>query len=322
VTSAERDAALAHLTTEATFEQIAQHPAFTGFGRFMVPWEAGPNVQLTRSIPIGTLVPLIGPWDPSTILGGLNFLIDQVAAGNPLWHPLYRPDERRADATKDSAGLFWIPGRALAPLALVAAGGGFTSVASMQEAFPHARALNAHGYNVAILKYRVSADGADDVNMRLPRALEDVAAALFLLQQRGEEWMVSLTGYSMWGSSAGGRLACHWGSPASTGAAARGFTPPAALITAYPGPAAELPGPLAPLFTVMAMDDELIPVDEVDDFIARLEREGTPVDYRRVPTGRHGFGLGIGTSAAGWLDDAVSFWERHRGPGPQPGSAR
>ena len=25
----------------------------------------------------------------------------------------------------------------------------------------------------------------------------------------------------------------------------------------------------------------------------------------------HGFGLGIGTSAEGWLEDAVRFWDKH-----------
>ena len=30
-----------------------------------------------------------------------------------------------------------------------------------------------------------------------------------------------------------------------------------------------------------------------------------------VQTVRHGFGLGIGTSAEGWINDAVKFWEKH-----------
>lgn len=30
------------------------------------------------------------------------------------------------------------------------------------------------------------------------------------------------------------------------------------------------------------------------------------------PNLRHGFGLGVGTSAEGWIDGAVEFWEKHR----------
>lgn len=32
------------------------------------------------------------------------------------------------------------------------------------------------------------------------------------------------------------------------------------------------------------------------------------------PNLRHGFGLGVGTSAEGWIDGAVEFWEKHRSP--------
>jgi|GEM_PF-3321972 hypothetical protein len=32
------------------------------------------------------------------------------------------------------------------------------------------------------------------------------------------------------------------------------------------------------------------------------------------PNLRHGFGLGVGTSAEGWIDGAVEFWEKHMLP--------
>ncbi|MBP5504266.1 MAG: hypothetical protein J6Y24_15940 [Bacteroidales bacterium] len=34
---------------------------------------------------------------------------------------------------------------------------------------------------------------------------------------------------------------------------------------------------------------------------------GSTLDYKGLP---HGFGLGTGTVAEGWIDDAVKFWER------------
>jgi hypothetical protein len=40
------------------------------------------------------------------------------------------------------------------------------------------------------------------------------------------------------------------------------------------------------------------------------------VAYRKVPGLGHGFGLGTGTAAQGWIDDAVRFWEAaNRAPG-------
>jgi hypothetical protein len=37
------------------------------------------------------------------------------------------------------------------------------------------------------------------------------------------------------------------------------------------------------------------------------------VEYRRFQSAGHGFGLGTGTDAEGWLDSAVRFWKRHMG---------
>jgi acetyl esterase/lipase len=40
-----------------------------------------------------------------------------------------------------------------------------------------------------------------------------------------------------------------------------------------------------------------------------LRRAGTPVEYRECLRLGHGFGLGTGTSAEGWVFDAIRFWE-------------
>ena len=43
-----------------------------------------------------------------------------------------------------------------------------------------------------------------------------------------------------------------------------------------------------------------------------LETLGTDTEFHLYPGLRHGFGLGVGTKAEGWLDDGVRFWERNR----------
>ena len=50
--------------------------------------------------------------------------------------------------------------------------------------------------------------------------------------------------------------------------------------------------------------------------LAALRKAGTDVEYHRYPGVGHGFGLGLGTSAEGWVADAVQFWARHMS---QPG---
>ena len=37
---------------------------------------------------------------------------------------------------------------------------------------------------------------------------------------------------------------------------------------------------------------------------------GTDVEYRKYRGVGHGFGLGVGTSAEGWIADAVRFWTK------------
>lgn len=39
------------------------------------------------------------------------------------------------------------------------------------------------------------------------------------------------------------------------------------------------------------------------------DRYGTPTEFHHYPGLPHGFGLGTGTIAEGWLDQAVDFWE-------------
>ena len=40
-----------------------------------------------------------------------------------------------------------------------------------------------------------------------------------------------------------------------------------------------------------------------------LSKLGTPTEFHVYPGLGHGFGLGTGTVAEGWLNDAAAFWE-------------
>jgi hypothetical protein len=44
--------------------------------------------------------------------------------------------------------------------------------------------------------------------------------------------------------------------------------------------------------------------------VAGLRHTGTDVEYRKYAGVGHGFGLGIGTSAEGWIADAIRFWAK------------
>ena len=42
-----------------------------------------------------------------------------------------------------------------------------------------------------------------------------------------------------------------------------------------------------------------------------LRKAGVEVEYRRFKNAGHGFGLGVGTDAEGWIEHAIEFWEHH-----------
>jgi acetyl esterase/lipase len=44
--------------------------------------------------------------------------------------------------------------------------------------------------------------------------------------------------------------------------------------------------------------------------VAALRRVGTEVEYHKYRGVGHGFGLGVGTSAEGWIADALRFWTK------------
>jgi acetyl esterase/lipase len=63
-----------------------------------------------------------------------------------------------------------------------------------------------------------------------------------------------------------------------------------------------------PTFVVVGEDDGIAPPATMERRVAALRRAGTEVAYHQYPDVGHGFGIGTGTSAEGWMTDAVRFW--------------
>ena len=62
---------------------------------------------------------------------------------------------------------------------------------------------------------------------------------------------------------------------------------------------------------VQGEDDGIVNVSTVDRRVDAMRNAGIDVEYHKYRNVGHGFGLGIGTSAEGWIDYAVEFWERY-----------
>ena len=290
-----------HLAADGRLADILDNPAFAGFAERILPWSGR---RYDAAMPLGqmaSLLPYHSAVDTGTVVAALNRMIDDASAGQTVFYDIYSEAERRADPAKAATGLFFYRGRPGAPFAVIAPGGGFSYVGSVHEGFPYAEAISDLGLNAFVLTYRVGQGGQV--------ATEDLAAAITWIFRNAEELGVGTDGYSLWGSSAGARMAAYIGShgPAAFGGAA--LPKPAAVVMAYTSHS-DLAETEPPTFVVVGERDGIAPPAIMERRIAALRRIGTPVEYHRFPNVGHGFGAGTDTSAEGWIAEAVRFWRQ------------
>jgi predicted esterase len=65
-----------------------------------------------------------------------------------------------------------------------------------------------------------------------------------------------------------------------------------------------------PTFVAVGDEEGIAPAATTGRRVAALRSLGTDVEYRKFKDVGHGFGLGTGTTADGWIEDAVRFWTR------------
>ena len=54
-----------------------------------------------------------------------------------------------------------------------------------------------------------------------------------------------------------------------------------------------------------------VPWTNVKERAERMKKEGVVVEDYYIDNLEHGFGVGKGTPAEGWIDKAVKFWEKN-----------
>jgi acetyl esterase/lipase len=291
-----------HLQVGDRIGDALDHPAFAGFSRLLLPWD---DRRYDRQMPIrniGSLLPYHTHVDPAVVVSSLNRMIDDASAGKKIFYEIYTDAEKRADSSRQNAGLFFFRGKSGAPFAIVAPGGGFAYVGSVHEGFPYAVEISNRGYNAFVLRYRASRGGA--------AAIQDLAAALSYIFRNAEGLGVTTAGYSLWGSSAGARMAASIGSHGTARFGGPDLPKPSCVVLLYTGHS-DVGSAEPPTFVAVGDEDGIAPAATMERRVAALRRLGTDVDYRKYKGIGHGFGLGTGTVAEGWIEDAVRFWTRH-----------
>lgn len=127
----------------------------------------------------------------------VNALKKQAQERHQIFYRFYSEEEIKRDPTKANTGLFFFKGRPGEKFAIENAGGGFVYEAAMHDSFPHALTLSKKGYNGFALIYRVD----DPIN--------DLARAIFFIEQHAKELEVDPSNYSLWDGSAGARMAAY-----------------------------------------------------------------------------------------------------------------
>jgi acetyl esterase/lipase len=266
-----------------------------------LPWDGRRYDETMRLSGIGSLLPYHSHVDPETVVGALNRMIDDVNNGHAVFYPFYSEEQKQEQPARENTGLFFFRGKPSAPFAVISPGGGFSYVGSVHEGFPYATEISARGYNAFVLRYRTGYGGAV--------ATEDLAAAISYIFRNAKALGVGTRDYSLWGSSAGARMAAAIG---SDGVAAHGsdmLPKPSVVVMAYTAHS-DYSSAEPPTFVVVGEQDGIAPPSSMERRIAALRSAGIEVEYHKYRNLGHGFGPGTGTSAEGWIADAVRFWEK------------
>lgn len=287
-------------TADTPVEAVLQDEVFGDYGRLLFPVDTGywsgdtlGELQLTWYNNI----------DPEETVEIVNTLWQRAEAGETVFYDIYTEAENAQDPDKADTGLFFFKGEAGAPFAVCNAGGGFAYVGAMQDSFPHALELSKRGYNAFALIYRPGAQ----------TACEDLARAIAWIFAHAGELEVDTEGYSLWGGSAGARMAAWLGSYGPGAFGEEDLPRPAAVVLQYTGHAEYTPED-PPTFACVGESDWIANWRTMERRLQALQDLGIPTEFHHYPGLPHGFGLGTGTVAEGWLDEAVAFWEAQRAP--------
>lgn len=281
-------------------QEVVEHPGLAGFGNHILP---RPGLTFDRDIPlrrIGELLPYHSNVHPEEMVQALDRLARDVGAGEQVFFPIYDDAEIAADPAKADTGIFYLRGKPQAPFAIIAPGGGFSYVGTVHEGLPYATGISASGFNAFVVRYRVG--------LGQQAATADLARAISFIFDHADELQVSVSGYSVWGSSAGARMAALIGTHGVAAFGGDNLPGPSTVVMAYTSHA-DVGQSEPPTYVIVGERDGIAPPSSMVRRVDRLLQLGTPVAFRVVPGIGHGFGTGLGTQAEGWISDAIEFWQ-------------
>lgn len=271
-------------TVNTKISDVISDAAFGEYGRLILPVNSGYYSG-------NTLGELRLTWyshiDPNKTVEIANYMKSHAET---IFYDIYSDEEKTDDPEKKNTGLFFFKGNA---------GGGFAYVGAMHDSFPHALELSKKGYNAFALIYRPGAQ----------TACEDLARAIAFIFDHADELEVNTDCYSLWGGSAGGRMTAYLSSYGTQRFGEASYPEPGAAIIQYTGHS-EYTKNDPPTFMCVGENDGIANWRTMESRANAMKAVGIDTEFHKYPGLEHGFGIGTGTIAEGWLDDAVAFWEK------------
>ena len=283
-------------TRSTKIEDVIHAPAFDGFGRLLFPTDdyyySGDTLEDLQLVYYSHI-------DPDETVEIVNTLRERAEDGQTIFYDIYTDEEKAADPAKEDTGLFYFKGTPGEKFAICNAGGAFAYVGAMQDSFPHALELSKKGYNAFALIYRPGAQ----------TACEDLARAITFIFDHADELEVNTDCYSLCGGSAGARMAAWLGTYGLEAFGGGNLPRPGAVIMQYTG-LSEYSESDPPTYACVGDRDGIANWRIMQARLDAMQEAGIDTEFHVYPGLGHGFGLGTGTSAEGWINDAIAFWEK------------
>lgn len=277
------------------------------------------------------------PFPAQGLLRCANFLIARREAGEmtsiSIWKDL---NGEAAEAAKDVVLIPFIKkDRKNAPCVIICPGGGYTRVACHTEGIPVAEEMMNRGYQAFLLNYRVYPN-------LYPQGEQDLVRAIRFVRANCEKLGVDPDNVMIMGFSAGGHLCACVGAlydhiEDNTHRYDHISARPDKICLCYPvisfleeyheGSLEHHLGCEVPeekrrtlsaemltskdypkTFLWACEDDPTVPVSNTQRMLSSLKNKTADVCCHIYPTGGHGIGLGLETSAASWMNEMESFF--------------
>ena len=284
-------------TVDTLISDVIADPVFGDYGRLIFPVDTGYYSGDT----LGSLrLTWYSNIDPDKTVEITNYMKEHAGLGDTIFYDIYSEEEKAADPAKEDTGLFFFKGNPSEKFAICNAGGGFAYVGAMHDSFPHALELSKQGYNAFALIYRPGAQ----------TACEDLARAISFIFEHAEELEVDTDCYSLWGGSAGARMAAYLGSYGPSAFGGDELPGPGTVVMQYTGHSEYMESD-PPTYVCVGENDGIASWRTMESRLEGMSALGIDTEFHKYPGLSHGFGLGTGTVAEGWIEDAIAFWEKH-----------